>query len=141
MYRSRLGRIIQVKERFVDDKRREIESINVDIDEISNGIDGMDNNINNNYSNITATALSGSDFCVLKEHIIYLENRKFELIKQRENLRVKASAVRSELFELVKEIKMLEILKSKALRTIKKSQNRREQKKLDDLALRINGRK
>ena len=138
MPKFRLDRVKEVKEKLLDDKRAEMESCLAEIDIMSNDIRIMDDDINVNYDRIAVTTLSGSDYYLLKEHIIHLEGKKCELIGQRENLRSAADSLRSQLVELLKEIKMLEILKSKALRTIKKSENKREQKILDELALRLN---
>jgi flagellar export protein FliJ len=138
MSKFRLDRVKEVKEKLLDDKRAEMESCLAEIDKISNNISMMDDNININYEHISVTTLSGNDYYVLKEHIIHLEGKKYELIGQRENLRAAADSLRSQLVELLKEIKMLEILKSKTLKTIKRSENKREQKILDELALRLN---
>ena len=138
MPKFRLDRVKEVKEKLLDDKRAEMENCLTEIDKITTDISMMDYNINVNYESITVTTLNGNDYYVLKEHIIHLEGKKCELIGQRQNLRSAADSLRSQLVELLKEIKMLEILKSKALRTIKKSENKREQKILDELALRLN---
>jgi flagellar export protein FliJ len=141
MPKLRVERIIEVKENIMDDKRKEMETFVAEIERLTNDISDIDCNIDINYNKLTATVLNSNDIYVLKEYIIYLENKKLEIIGQREKLRVKIDTVKAELFELIKEIKMLEILKSKELKIIKKSQNRREQKMLDELASRIDERK
>jgi flagellar export protein FliJ len=139
MSKFRLDRVKEVKEKLLDDKRMEMENCLAEINSIANDIKMMDDNINVNYNNMSVTQLSGNDYYVLREHIIYLEGKKQALIGQREDLKTVADSLRSELVDLLKEVKMLEILKSKAMRTIKKSENKREQKMLDELALRPNG--
>ena len=141
MSKFRLDRVIEVKEKLLDDKRIEMENCLAEINNITNDIVNMDDNINGNYEKLSITTLSGNDYYVLREYVIYLESKKHELAGQRENLKARADSLRSELLEILKEIKMLEILKSKTLRTIKKSENKREQKKLDDLALRFDDRR
>jgi flagellar export protein FliJ len=141
MPKLRVERIIEVKENILDDKRKEMETIASELDIITNDINNIDINIKMNYDKTTATLLNGNDIYVLREYIVYLENKKHEMIGQREKLRVKMDNVRAELFELIKEIKMLEILKSKELKIVKKSQNRREQKMLDELASRNDEKK
>jgi len=138
MFKFRLDRVIEVKEKLLDDKRIEMEDCLAKIINITNDINNINNTINVSYNKISVTTLSGNDYCVLKEYIIYLEVKNHELIGQRENLKAIADSLRSELFELLKGIKMLETLKSKALGTMKKAEAKREQKKLDDLALRFN---
>jgi flagellar export protein FliJ len=141
MSKLRVERIIEVKENIMDDKKKEMEAIAADIDITTNNINEIDIIINLNYDKLTATLMNSNDIYVLKEYIIYLENKKLDIIVQREKLRTKLDTAKAELLEMIKEIKMLEILKSKELKIIKKSQNKREQKMLDELALRIDERK
>jgi flagellar export protein FliJ len=138
MIKFRLDRVKEVKEKLLDDKRMEMEGCLAEINKVTYDISMMDDKINVNYTNMSVTGLNGNDYYVLREHTIYLEGRKQALIGQRENLKAVADSLRSELVDLLKEVKMLEILKSNALRTIKKSENKREQKMLDELALRPN---
>ena len=137
MSKFRLDRVKEVKEKLLDDKRAEMESCLAEIDRISHNIDMIDNNINSNYEHMSITTLNGNDYYIMKEYIIHLEGKKHELIGHREDLKAAADSLRSQLLELLKEIKMLEILKSKTLKSIKRSENRREQKILDELALRL----
>jgi flagellar export protein FliJ len=141
MPKLRIERIIEVKEKIMDDKRKEMEAVVAEIDIITNDINEINSEVDINYNKITATLMNGNDIYVLKEYIMYLEKKKHEMIDQRENLKVRVNVFKAELLELIKEIKMLEILKSKELQGIKKSQNRREQKMLDELASRIDENK
>jgi flagellar export protein FliJ len=135
MSTQRIERIIDLKERLMEDKQREIENTLGLIDQITNGIIGIDNNINSNYERMTTTSISGNDFCVIKDNLIYLENRKSELMEQKEAYNKKVSMLRMELIEQAREVKKLETLKSKTLQVIKKARNRKEQKSLDEIAL------
>jgi flagellar export protein FliJ len=141
MSKLRIERIIEVKEKIMDDKKKEMEAVVAEIERITNEVDDINSNINENYDKIIATSMDSNDIYVLKEYIIYLENKKLEKIRQKEKLKAKMDTMKAELLELIKEIKMLEILKSKELKIIKKSQNRREQKMLDELASRIDEKK
>ncbi len=141
MPKLRIERIIEVKERIMDDKRKEMEAVIAEIEGIKNNIIEIDGNVDMNYNKLTATLLNSNDIYVLKEYIMHLENKKREMIDQRENLKIKVNIFKAELLEMIKEIRMLEILKSKELQSIKKSQNRREQKMLDELASRIDENK
>jgi flagellar export protein FliJ len=136
MSKLRIERIIEVKEKLMDDKKKAMEAVIADIDKATSDINDTDGDIELNYNKITGTLMNGNDIFVLKEYIIFLENKKLEMINHREKLKVEADVLKAELIEMMKEIKMLEILKSKELKTIKKSQNRREQKMLDELASR-----
>lgn len=141
MSKLRIERIIEIKENIMDDKRNEMKVAAAEIERITNDINDIYGNIDINYNKLTVNSSNSNDIYVLKEYIIFLENKKLEMIGQREKLRAKMDIMKAELFELIKEIKMLEILKSKELKIIKKSQNRKEQKMLDELASRIDERK
>ncbi|MCX5810648.1 MAG: flagellar FliJ family protein [Proteobacteria bacterium] len=135
MSTQRIERIIDLKEKLMEDKQREIENTLGLMNKITNGIIGIDNNINSNYECMTSTSISGNDFCVIKDNLIYLENRKSELMEQKEAYNKKVSMLRMELIEQAREVKKLETLKSKTLQVIKKARNRKEQKSLDEIAL------
>jgi len=69
---------------------------------------------------------------------MWLEAKKKRLIEERKAVGEKIDTMRSELGEILKEIKILESLKSKALQAMRTAYNKKEQKKLDELALRVN---
>ncbi|MCX5815040.1 MAG: flagellar export protein FliJ [Proteobacteria bacterium] len=135
MSTQRIERIIDLKEKLMEDKQREIENTLGLMNKITNGIIGIDNNINSNYERMTITSISGNDFCVIKDNLTYLENRKSELMEQKEAYNKKVSILRMELIEQAREVKKLETLESKTLQVIKKARNRKEQKSLDEIAL------
>ena len=137
MPKLRIERIIEVKEKLLNDKKNEMESVTAEIERIIDGIHEADNNIEMNYSTITGTLMNGNDFFTIKEYITHIENKKYDMISQKENLTMRVNIIRKELVEMIKELKMLEILKSKELQNIKKSQKRRDQKMLDEMASRI----
>ena len=132
---QRIERIIDLKEKLMEDKQREIENTLGLMNTITNRIIDIDNNITSSYERVASTSISGNDFCVIKDNLIYLENRKSELIEQKEVYNKKVSMLKSELIEQAREVKKLETLESKTLRVIKKVQNRKEQKSLDEIAL------
>jgi flagellar export protein FliJ len=136
MPKLRIERIIEIKEKIMDDKKKEMEAVIAGINKITNDINDTDSDIELNYNKITGTLMNGNDIYVIKEYVIFLENKKLEMISNREKLRAEENALRTELLEMIKEIKMLETLKSKELKIIKKSENRKEQKMLDELASR-----
>lgn len=141
MTKFRLSRIIEVKEKFIEDKERELEETVSRMNNIVLGIDATDKDIEKSYNKLTIPSLSGGDFSVLKDYLSYLENRKTCLLDEQANTRKKIDQLRSDLVELLKELKMLETLKSKALKVVKKNENRKIQKGLDAMALRIEERR
>ena len=108
---------------------------------ISNDINTIESSIYNKYSLLTLTPMNGNDFSVLTDYIEYLDSRKNELLLQREKAAKAVDAIRAELYDLARDVRMLENLKEKAARIVKRAENRKEQKSLDQIALRIEERK
>ncbi len=141
MLKDRLDRIIEIKEKIMDDKEREIEEEKSKLETVNRAIEAVDIDIEKNYERMTGKSMQGNDFSVITDYLEYLENMKCSLIGERETVQEKIAILKEELIELMKEMKMLGTLRDKILATLKKSLNRREQKLLDDIALRIEGKK
>jgi flagellar export protein FliJ len=137
MLKDRLDRIIEIKEKIMDDKEREIEEEKSKLETVNRAIEAADIDIENNYERMTGKSMQGNDFSVITDYLEYLENMKCSLIGERETVQDKIAILKEELIELMKEMKMLGTLRDKVLAALKKSLNRREQKLLDDIALRI----
>jgi flagellar export protein FliJ len=136
MPKFRLGRIIEIKNKLMDDKKNELEGAKDEMYAIDAGIRSLETDINNNYENMAVNSMVGSDFSVLKDYLYSLEVKKAGLLEEREGIIMKIEKIKAELFELAKEIKMFEKLESKAYQAEKKLLNRKEQKILDEIALR-----
>ncbi len=108
---------------------------------ISNDINMIESTIYNKYALLTLKPMNGNDFSVLTDYIEYLDSRKNELLLQREKAAKAVDAIRAELYDLARDVRMLETLKEKAARIVKRAENRKEQKSLDQIALRIEERK
>jgi flagellar export protein FliJ len=141
MLKERLDRIIEIKEKIMDDKEREIEEEKSKLDSVNRAIEAVDIDIEKNYERITGKSIQGNDFSVITDYLEYLENMKCSLIGERETVDEKIGMLKDELIELMKEMKMLGTLRDKIIATLKKTFNRREQKLLDDIALRIEEKK
>ncbi len=141
MLKDRLDRIIEIKEKIMDDKEREIEEEKSKLETVNRAIEAVDIDIEKNYERMTGKSMQGNDFSVITDYLEYLENMKCSLTGERETVQDKIAILKEELIELMKEMKMLGTLRDKILATLKKSLNRREQKLLDDIALRIEGKK
>jgi flagellar export protein FliJ len=137
MLKNRLERIIEIKEKLMDDKEREIDEEKGRLDSVNHAIEAVDADIEKNYERMSGTSMKGSDFSVITDYLEYLENMKCSHVAERESAQEKMAVLKEELVDFMKEIKMLSTLKEKILATLKKSYNRREQKLLDDIALRI----
>ena len=120
----------------MDDKKNELEGAKTEMYEIDEAIKSIGDDINNNYENMAVNSMVGSDFSVLKDYLYSLEVKKAGLLEEREGIIDKIGKIKAELVELAKELKMFETLRSKAYQTEKKLLNRKEQKILDEIALR-----
>jgi flagellar export protein FliJ len=140
MLKNKIDKIIELKETMIRDKERKIEDITIEIKKIVLNMHMTEETIHKSHNSLGAVTMTGSDFSVLKDYIIHLEKRIETLIGEKEEREERISSLRSQLFELAKEKKMFQKLKSKIAADIKKSFNRTQQKLLDDIALRIDPR-
>jgi len=141
MTKFRLNRIIEIKEKLIEDKERELEGTISALNEIVLTIDAVESDIAQNYNKLTIPSLSGCDFSVLRDYLSYLGEKKHFLFDEKADVQKRIDQARANLVELMKELKMLETLKSKAFKAMKKTENRKEQKSLDAMALRIEERR
>jgi flagellar export protein FliJ len=141
MLKDRLERIIEIKEKMLEDKEREIGEETGKLDAVNRQMDMVTADIEKNYERTTTESMMGNDFSVIKDYVEYLENIKCTLVGERESIEEKIAFLKSDLIDLMKEKKMLGTLREKILSELKKSSNRREQKLLDDIALRIEEKK
>lgn len=137
----RLHRIMEVKRKVIEEKEGELHGAAQELAALDLTIEGLSKDIEESYTGFAAPSLSGQDFSVLKDYLAYLERKRLDLFEEREGLLERMDAVKAELVELFKELKMLETLESKMVKAMKKSENRREQKSLDEMALRLDVRR
>ncbi len=141
MLKDRIEKIIEVKERQMEDKEREIEGEKTRLETINKELQVTGDDIDRNYDKLTAKGMMGNDFTVITDYLDYLENTRQTLNDEKELIHEKIVFLKDELVGLMKEMKMLETLRTKVMNELKKSANRREQKLLDDIALRIEEKK
>ncbi len=80
--------------------------------------------------------MTGEQFSLLIGHLAYLDGKKAAMRDEKEKTDKRVNAVRRELLALTMEVKMFEKLKVKALQAARIAAHRKEQKMMDDLALR-----
>jgi flagellar export protein FliJ len=141
MTKFRLSRIIEIKEKLIEDKERELEGAISALNDIIAGIQFVEKDTEGSYNKLTMPALSGGDFSVIKDYLLFLENKRICLLDEKASTETRIDHIRADLVELFKELKMLETLQSKTFKAMKKSANRKEQKNLDAMALRIEERR
>lgn len=141
MDKKRIDRIIGIKEKFREDKEREIEEERLKVHSVCDEIDRVESDIAVNYGKISLGPMSGNDFAVIRDYLDCLDATKAALISEKESLEENIAMMNLELYQLAREVRMLSKLKENADRIIRKSQNRRQQKLLDELALRIDAKR
>ncbi len=108
---------------------------------IQSYINGLDDEIDVNYSNICTKCLDGNEFTSLRDYLEHLKRLKAETLTQKALLEQKIAVIRAELYEMFKEVKMLDALKKRTSSAAKLAENKKLQKLLDEIALRLESRK
>lgn len=106
---------------------------------VVNNIKHLSDEIDNNYKQLCTKCLDGNEFTVIRNYIGHLDRVKSSALAQKEQLDKKIAALRAELVEMLREIKTLNSLKEKLVSTARKAQNKKHQKLLDEIALRVEG--
>ncbi|MDD3845985.1 MAG: flagellar export protein FliJ [Syntrophorhabdaceae bacterium] len=141
MDRKRIDRIIEIKEKLKKDKEREIEEAAAKMAAICQEIASVDRQIDDSYARLTARSVSGNDFAVIKDYLDYLDVSRSSLVYEKDSMQETIDVLQQEFYEFARELKMLSKLQEKINKAFKKSENRREQKLLDEIALRLEARK
>ncbi len=121
---------MEEKERLLDAHRKER-------DRISRNIEILNNEIDANYSDLCSRCLEGSEFTSIREYLEHLGRTKDDALKQRASVEKLMAVVRTQLLEMLKEIKVLDALREKRVTAAKRADNKKHQKLLDDIALRL----
>jgi flagellar export protein FliJ len=141
MHSDRLQRIIELKVRLMEEKELVLDQHNKQLDIICNNIEVLYTEIDLNYSELCTRCLDGNEFSLLKDYLEHLGRLKTEALAQKEVIEKKIAEIRAELVEMLREIKILDTLKEKTLSTARRAQNKKHQKLLDEIALRLESRK
>src|SRR5512139_2291827 len=104
MLKERIDRIIDIKEKMMDNKEREIEDEKNRLESMIRLVAAIELEIDQNYNKITSTSLSGNDFSVITDYVEFLEKKKYALIVEKESLEEKIVLLKAELLDLLKEI-------------------------------------
>ena len=75
MTKFRLSRIIDVKEKLIEDKERELEEAINTIDDITLALDATEKDVEKTYNELAIPSLSGGDFSVLNDCLSCLSYR------------------------------------------------------------------
>jgi flagellar export protein FliJ len=136
MSEFRFSRLVEIKEKLLEQKQRDLEMTLASRTAVLREIDRVDGESAGIYDEIAARLLTGKELSMLTGYLSYLDNRKERLNNEKAELDLKAADLRGVLLTLEMELKVLEKLRFRTISAMKTAQNRREQKRMDDLALR-----
>jgi flagellar export protein FliJ len=136
----RYRRLMEVKEKLLEHKQRELDMALTALRAVIDEIDGVRRETTRTYDDMTARCLTGNELSVLVGYLGYLDVKRAGLNEKRIEREERVAAIRTQLCDLEIELKMLEKLKSKTLQIIKKARNKKEQKLMDEIALRAERR-
>ncbi len=136
----RYDRLLEVKEKLLEHKQSELEIAIASVAAVVSDIEKVEKETADTYDQITSRCLTGKELSILIGYLSYLDERKASLYEEKEKRETRVSTIRQELQALEMELKILEKLKAKALQAARKVRNRKEQRVMDDLALRIEGK-
>jgi flagellar export protein FliJ len=140
MSEFRYNRLLEVKEKLLEHKQTELEVAVASVAAVVSDIEKVEKETAVTYDQITSRCLTGKELSILTGYLSYLDERKASLHEEKEERETRVSTIRQELQTLEIELKILEKLKAKALQAVRKARNRKEQRVMDDLALRIEGK-
>jgi len=141
MRSDRLQRLIELKERLMEEKEKILERHIRERDNIIINIEMLDNEVEKNYHDLCTRCLDDSEFASIRDYIEYLGQLKISALAVKHNLEKRIAAVRHELYEMLKEIKVLNTLKEKIAFADRRAENKKLQKLIDEIALRSDSRK
>ncbi len=124
----------------MEEKERALDQLNSELKIIDSNINSLNDEITSNYTELSTKCLDGNEFSVIKNYLEHLGRLRSTALAGKDRVEKRIVAIRAELYEMLKEIKMLDTLKTKTAAAAKKGQNRRLQKLLDEIALRLEGR-
>jgi flagellar export protein FliJ len=136
MYDKRIARIIELKERLMEDRERELDRLVTLLATIDSNISSLEFDITVRYDQLCTKELKGNEFTCITDYVVFLKEEKERSLEERGRVETGIAAIRTELTELLREIKILDKLRSRIVSREKKAANRKLQKLLDEMALR-----
>jgi flagellar export protein FliJ len=131
---------MEVKEKLLEHKQRELETALAAVADLVSRARAIEGQIAEQYNDMVARCITGKEFSLLVGYLTYLDGKKATIEGLKDKADARVNLLRAKLSGLAIEVKMLEKLRSKDLREARKADSRREQKMMDDLALRIEGK-
>ncbi len=140
MSNFRFSRLLEIKENLREHKQGEMESAVAASERLMLKILAMEEEIVSRYNGLVSRCVTGEQFSLLIGHLAYLDKKRTATREEKEKTDKRINALKKELLGLTMEVKMFEKLKSKDLQAARVAAHRKEQKMMDDLALRTEGK-
>ncbi len=141
MHNDRLQRIIELKEHLMEEKERELDEQSRERDRIITHIEMLNGEIESNFSDLCSRCLEGSEFVSIRDYLEHLGRAKTDALNRKTAVEKQMAIIRQALVEMLKEIKVLDGLQQKRISAARRAENKKHQKLLDEIALRIETRK
>ncbi len=141
MRSDRLQRLIKLKERLMEEKERLLDRHSRERDSIVSNIETLDSEVEKNYHDLCTKCLDGSEFTSIRGYIEHLGRLRIGAVAAKQMIEKQIAVIRNELFEMLKEIKVLDTLKDKQVSADRRAENKKLQKLIDEIALRLDSRK
>lgn len=140
MSEFRYQRLLDIKEKLLEHKQTELEVAIGLVAAVVEQIRELEKEVAETYRPLTTRCLTGKEFSDLVDYLSYLDAKKTSLNDEKKSREQKVSLLRAELIALEIESKILEKLRFKALQKARKARDKKDQKLMDELALRRPGR-
>jgi flagellar export protein FliJ len=137
MSNFRYSRLIEVKEILLDQKQQALEATLSEIGGLTAELREVELQIGATYDQMGARCLYGKELSTMIDHVGFLDRKKALLMSDRAKARSHAETLRKELMDLEIDLKMFEKLETKLIKTANKIQSKKDQKLMDELALRV----
>jgi flagellar export protein FliJ len=131
---------MEIKEKLLEQKQRELEIALMLQAAVVKEIRSVEEESTRTYNDMATRCITGKELSMLTGYLSYLDMSKKRLYNKKMEHEKRAVALRNALLSLEMELKVLEKLRSRAFQRMKKARNRKEQKLMDDIALRGEGK-
>lgn len=136
MSEFRYDRLLEIKEKLLEQKQRDLEIALTSQRALVKEIERVEGESARTFNEMATRCLTGKELSTLIDSLSYLDTSKKRLYGEKRVCEKRIVAIRSALLSLEMELKVFEKLRSQAFQRIRKARNRKEQKMMDDLALR-----
>ena len=135
----RYSRLVEVKGILLEQKQQALEATLNAIEGMTAELREVESEIGTTYDQIGARCLYGKELSTMIDHVAFLDRKKKLLSNDRAKAKSQAETLRKDLVDLEIDLKMFEKLETKLIKTANKAQSKKDQKLMDELALRIEG--